>query len=58
MLCSEYPFTMAEIGHGMRANCATVVGRYGEVQVESHFKIGMDVAEFEVHTLGIFSLLF
>ena len=49
---------MAEIGHGMRANCATVVGRYGEVQVESHFKIGMDVAEFEVHTLGIFSLLF
>lgn len=51
-LCSEYPFEVAEIGHGMRVNCAADVGLQDKVQIESHFKADMDVAELEVHTLG------
>ena len=53
MVCSEYPFKMPKVGTAMRINCNTTGQMFGFVEVNSRINNGLDLAEVEVHTLGI-----
>ena len=51
--CSEYPFVMARPGIAMRINCWPLARLFSEVELNSYVNKGYDLAEVEVHTLGI-----
>ena len=44
---------MPKLGTAMRINCNTTGQMFGFVEVNSRVNNGLDLAEVEVHTLGI-----
>ena len=55
--CSEYPFRTPGAGRAMRMNCEPTHRLFSEVQLNSQYNRGLDIAEIELHTLGKFSWL-
>ena len=51
--CSEHP-SRVKSGDIIRVNCEAITKLYKELRINSHYNFGLDIAEIELHTFGMF----